>query len=445
MENMDIVMGIERETHRVTVDGSISGSIQTAALKPPHFTKDFAESQLEIVTKPHARVGDLLLELESLTERARTAVLPEVLWPFSMPPRLPPDSRIRIAELGSGKAAREAMRYRRGLALRYGKKRQMICGVHLNVSIGNDQASEILRAHPPGPTESEARPMDALYLRLARNLYGDLPHLILLTGASPVLGGLGGNGYGEAVSYRNSPFGYGGSEYRPYLDLTSLAGYVAGIRRGLETESDRFTPLGARAGGLALSTRVFQTEKEFYAPIRLKGGTRARGRGLDALSTNGIEYVELRFLDVDPFSPTGVSGETLRLAHLFILDDLARVSGAGARREVSTFLDEADAAALAHPREPAAHDDFGPKRREGAALSDRLAGTRRRLESLEPIARELSRGGGDDYLAVLEGAIRRTQRPALLPSARLLSALADHGGDWTRLGLEIEDKRRTAA
>ena len=443
MENMDIVMGIERETHRVTIDGAISGSPQTAALRPPHFTKDFAESQLEIVTKPHARITDLLLELETFTERARAAVLPEVLWPFSMPPRLPPDSGIPIAELGPGKAAREAMGYRSGLALRYGKPRQMICGVHLNVSIGVDQASEILREHPPGPTESEARPMDALYIRLARNLYKDLRHLILLTGASPVPGGLSMDGYGEAVSYRNSALGYAGSEFRPYLDLTSLASYAAGIRRGLETESDRFKSLGARRGGLKPSTRVFQSEKEFYAPVRLKGKTRERG--LHGLSMDGIEYVELRFLDVDPFSPLGISGETLRLAHLFILDNVTKNSGAGTQPELGAWLDEADAAALLDPMEPATHGAFGTPRRDGAAFSDLLGRTRRRLESLEPIARELARNTGDGYLAVLDGAIRQTEHPALLPSARLLSALADCGGDWTRLGIEIEDKRRNAA
>jgi hypothetical protein len=130
---------------------------------------------------------------------------------------------------------------------------------------------------------------------------------------------------------------------------------------------------------------------------------------------------------------------------MFILDDLMRTSGTGNPAELAAWLDEADAAALADPLELGTHGASGIPRREGAAHSERLAGTRRRLESLEWIARELDRRVGGDYLAVLDGAIMQTERPALLPSTRLLRALSDCGGDWTRLGLEIAEKRRNAA
>jgi glutamate--cysteine ligase len=304
----------------------------------------------------------------------------------------------------------------------------MICGVHLNVSIGDALAAEIIRTHPPAPAGIETRQRDALYLRLARNLYRDLPHLILLTGASPILGGLCGDGYGTAVSYRNSALGYAGSEFRPYLDLTSLEAYTAGIRKGLDTESERFAALEAGRRGVQLNTRVFQTEKEFYAPVRLKRRARPGEMGLDALSRDGIEYVELRFLDVDPFSPLGVSEDTLRLMHMFILDGLMRASGAGSPEELGGSLEEAEAAALA-----------------GSAHADRLAEARRRLDSLEPIALELDRAGGGDYRAVLDGAVGKTAYPARLPSARLLAAIGSAGGDWTRLGLDVAVSRRNAA
>ena len=304
-------LGIERETHRVTVDGTISRLPQPTALVPPFFTKDFAESQLEIVTRPHESVTDLVAELERLTATARAMVLPELLWPFSMPPRLPPDTAVRIASFGNGSKDRAAEIYRHGLALRYGWARQMICGVHVNVSITADEAAWALKISPLRSHESQD-----LYLRLARNLYADLAHIVLLTGASPVAGGLDTESGPRSwfVSVRNSSLGYAGSEFRPYLDLRSLAGYVSGIREGMRTESERFQPLGLARDGrlLQLNMRVFQKEKEFYAPVRLKR-TGGQSDMLRTMEREGIEYVELRFLDVDPFHAVGIGAETLRV------------------------------------------------------------------------------------------------------------------------------------
>ena len=438
MREQDIIMGIERETHRMLSDGTVSAAAQPAGLRPPRFTKDFAESQLEIVTEPHAEIRELLSELDGLTRTAAAAVSPELLWPFSMPPRLPPDGSIRIADLGTGDAAEAGMRYRRGLALRYGKPRQMICGVHLNVSFTDASAAEIQAAHPLREHELHPRAQDALYLRLARNLYGDLRHLILLTGASPTLGGLCEKGYGPAVSYRNSALGYAGREYRPYLDMTSLEAYAAGIRRGLSEESPRFRMPAAEHGDARLSTRVFQAEKEFYAPIRFKRQHPAGKSGVDALLERGIEYVELRFLDVDPFSPLGISEETLMLFRLFIIDGLRRASGRGSAAEIEAHLDAAEAAALLNPRETDGHTTGETA---AATYHGALALTRVRLESLIPLAEEMDRGGAGNR-DVLAGTIERTLHPGALPHARLLSIL--DGGDWTRLGMEMASGMRSA-
>jgi len=283
---MDIKIGIERETHRLSPEGEISSLPQSDNLRPPFFTKDFAESQLEIVTRPHASICALIDELDDLTRHAREVSGPEVLWPFSMPPSLPPDSEIAIARLGLDKKGQEGELYRRGLALRYGKPRQMICGVHANISIGSTLAAFVDNASPLLQHELEGnRPLDARYLRLVRNLYKDLPPLILLTGASPLLGGASHGRHPAAISYRNSSYGYARAEFRPYLDLTSLERYIAGVTRGLSTESADFQALGLTNNGvpLQLNTRIFQQEKEFYAPIRLKRTAREGETGLGAL------------------------------------------------------------------------------------------------------------------------------------------------------------------
>jgi glutamate--cysteine ligase len=437
-QELDVVFGVERESHRMTPEGEISRLAQPSLLAPPSFTKDFSESQLEIVTRPHDSISSLITEMKRLTRQAQMAIRPEVLWPFSMPPRLPPESEIEIARLRDGWEARVGELYRRGLALRYGKARQMICGLHLNVSIGSILALFLRNAHPLQTRESEARTMDALYLRLARNLYDDLPHLILITGASPLPGGLFLGEYPlgahpAAVSYRNSIYGYARGEYRPFLDLRSIERYTAGVRRGLQTESDRFQAHGLVRDGfpLQLNTRVFQKEKEFYAPIRFKRTARNGEYGLRALERDGVEYIELRFLDVDPFSPLGISEETIRLLHLFILDGLMRPSGPGTTEELGRSLDEAEDAALAHPTN-----------RWGPGSAERFRSAQTRLESLRTLARRLDSGSGNTdqlpiYEMALEEAIAKTKNPGRLPAARLLAAFEAAGKDWTEFGMEM--------
>ena len=53
-----------------------------------------------------------------------------------------------------------------------------------------------------------------------------------------------------------------------------------------------------------LNDNVLQLENELYAPIRPKR-TPQRREAPDALEQRGIEYIELRTVDVNPFTPFG--------------------------------------------------------------------------------------------------------------------------------------------
>ena len=263
----DFLWGIERETHRVEASGALSRRPHPPALRQPAFTRDFAETQLEIVTPPRHSVALALAALERLTDEAQRVVSPELLWPFSMPPSLPDEAQIKVADFGISESGRRARLYREGLALRYGKARQMICGVHVNVSFGQALQAAVLREAQPtpeelggsGPSDAPARPSDALYLRLARNLYQDLPVLVLLTGASPVRNGGGPHADPEppAISHRSGSNGYARGEFQPFLDLESLDAYLAGIRRGLRTESSAFSQLGLVRAGRVVQLKYF--------------------------------------------------------------------------------------------------------------------------------------------------------------------------------------------
>jgi glutamate--cysteine ligase len=262
---------------------------------------------------------------------------------------------------------------------------------------------------------------DSFQIRLARNLYEDLPWFSILFGASPVAGASGP----LAVSHRNGPQGYARAGFLPFLDLSSTEAYIDGIRRGLGTVSPEFSALGlARDGRVQqLNGNVFQTEKEFYAPIRMRQVALAGESGLQALSRRGVGYLELRFLDVDPFTPTGVAEEGLRLMHLFILDGLTRPTAPRGTALLGEDLDRATAAARMDPRA------LDPGR--SAALGTRLDPLERwalALDGLEP---------GGDYLRSLNDYRAWLAKPSLLPSARLAALFASSGMDWTTFGLHI--------
>lgn len=426
----DFLWGIERETHRMQNDGTTSSQGHPASLRSPSFTKDFAESQLELVTRPWPSIAESLDELRDLTQTAYREIGDELLWPFSMPPRFAPT--IATARMGSGDAARIAERYRNGLSARYGIARQMICGVHVNVSFGERLLDYLRAASPLMPEEaSGGSDRDGYSLRLVRNLFGDMPYFAMAFGVSPFHEGDSAPGAlsRPVFSYRNSPLGYARTEYRPYLDLTSVSAHIAGIRKGLRTESAAFRKLGLVRDGspIQLNDRVFQREKEFYAPIRFRRVARGGETPLRALERRGVEYLELRFFDVDPFSPIGVSEDALRLAHLFILDALSRPSLPQDGADLSRVLLRADSAALGNPLERAPLD-FAPTIRE-------------RLASLESFAAAL----GAEYEATLGEYKREARTRGESRAGRLSRDVIASGLSWTDYGMRLARGLRDAA
>jgi len=424
----DFLWGIERETHRIHHDGSLSERAHPESLGAPSFTKDFAETQLELVTKPHPSIEGALEELAALTQEAERAIGDELLWPFSMPPALPAEGEIHTARMGNDENGRLAERYRRGLAARYGSARQMICGLHVNVSFGPALLAHLQETAPLGAEESrEKSTADGFYLRLARNLIADMPLFVRAFGASPTQGNAENESGSEpAFSYRNSPTGYARTEYRPYFYLDSIASHIAGIRKGLSVESAAFTriPLVRDGKTVQVNARVFQREKEFYAPVRFRRTATGGESPLGALERKGVQYAELRFFDIDPFSRLGIAPDALRLAHLFILEGLMRPSTPITKRDIAEALGRADRAALRNPFAIAGH---GLSVREAA-----------RLDTLSLFADSLGTG----YARALERYRAELGTPCRSASARLVKEFRDSGLSWTRYGGTVADKNR---
>src|SRR3954468_7525226 len=131
--------GIEKESLRVEPDGALALTLHPrslgSALTHPHITTDFSESLIELITGVHTEVESCLEELERIHQFVYRRIGNELLWAASMPCCLPDENTIPIARYGSSNVARAKTVYRVGLSHRYGKRMQMIAGLHYNWSL----------------------------------------------------------------------------------------------------------------------------------------------------------------------------------------------------------------------------------------------------------------------------------------------------------------------
>jgi len=410
----DITAGIESETLRIDQRGVLSQKDHPFSLIQNHFSRDFSESQLELVSDPHRGISKALEEIQQLEMQAQSQLSREFLWPFSMPPSLPEEEKIPIARIpGKTPNDHSAIHYRRGLAQRYGRARQMICGIHINLS---------------APSLQNKENKNRLYLNTARFLYTHLDSLIFLTGASPIKDGHLQSGKPPILSLRNSPMGYAGPSYKEFLDLKDINAYISGIEEGMSRVHPAYHQLGLVKSGRIeqLSTSVFQTEKEFYAPIRLRSIPKEKESPLQAMETRGVDYLELRFLDRDPYYPGGVSPQSLRLLEM-------------AFRSGWNYENPIDLPDLLVQAEKAASIDISTAIGDPMnSLGPIIFKTAQFLTTLEPMAEWLDRSHKKgSYRDTIDYYRKCLKGEELLPSIRLYQDFKQSRKDWTQFGIDF--------
>ena len=196
----------------------------------------------------------------------------------------------------------------------------------------------------------------------------------------------------------------------------------------MATESLAFSHLGLVREGktIQLNNRVFQKDKEFYAPIRFRRNAAKTESPIDAIEQKGVEYMELRFYDIEPFTPPGVSGDSLNLTHLFLLDNLSLVSAHRSNERLTEILDSADVAALSDPL--AMHRPF---------FADRA---RKRLASVGRFAETL----GTKYKRTVESYSSTLVTGGNSLAARTLKNYRASGLTWTQYGASLAEINRSA-
>ncbi|MBT0721492.1 glutamate--cysteine ligase [Rosenbergiella collisarenosi] len=333
--------GIERESLRVRADGALSEQGHPAALGSAlthdWIITDFAEALMEFVTPVDRDIPHLLTFLRDLHRHVAKKLGDERLWPFSIPGKITDPQTIELANYGSSNLGQMKHIYRQGLKHRYGSLMQVISGIHYNFSLPT--AFWEARA----TAENDSRPLQDVasdgYLGLIRNYYRFGWIIPYLFGASPAVcesflsdtsvletmesDGQGTRWFPYATSLRLSDLGYTNkSQSGLAISFNSLDEYVAGLKQAIATPSAAYEKMGlfdAQQRRIQLNTNVLQIENELYAPIRPKRVIRRGEAPSDALQRGGIEYIEVRSLDINPFSATGISEEQVRFLDVFLV------------------------------------------------------------------------------------------------------------------------------
>jgi len=439
-----IVRGIEKESLRVAPDGTLAQTPHPAglgsALTHPQITTDFSEAQLELITGTHTDIGACLQELTRIHQEVYRRIGEELLWAASMPCKLPDDEHIPLGRYGGSNVGRAKTIYRRGLSYRYGRHMQTISGIHYNFSLPEDAWPALRRAEGRDGTDGGYR--NDAYFGLIRNFRRHSWLALYLLGASPAVCStfVGGRGHRLqelapgtlylpwGTSLRMGPLGYQ-SEAQASLAVSfnGLKSYAASLHPALTRPYPPYEAIGLRHGDeyRQLATSLLQIENEFYGTIRPKRRIHPGERPLHALGERGVEYVEVRLLDLDPFLPVGIGAATMRLLDVFLLHCLLSDSPPDTPEEIA-FISRNQHRVAERGREPGLRLDARGREMPLADWGRRL------LEECAPIAAALDAAhGGGAYLDALEAARAALGDPSLLPSARVLAEVrAAHAGSY---------------
>jgi glutamate--cysteine ligase len=441
--------GIEKESLRVRPDGTLAATPHPralgAALTHPHVTTDFSEAQLELITGVHSTVAGCLDELTRIHQFVYRCIGDEALWCASMPCALPDENAIPIARFGHSNVGRAKTLYRTGLSHRYGRRMQVISGLHYNFSLADD--SWPLAGFPDAT---------AAYLALIRNFRRRAWLLLYLFGASPAVCSsfVAGRAHElqelapgtmylpHATSLRMGRIGYlSAAQDVLAVSYNDLPSYAASLEGALTTPYPAYEAIGIREGDdyRQLATSLLQLENEFYSTIRPKRVVRSGERPLRALRERGVQYVEVRAMDLDPFSAIGITAQTARFLDLFLLQCLLDDSPPDTPQEIATMGSNTQRVA-ARGREPGLLLN-----RNGATVGLRTW-SEDLLAECVPIAAALdAANGSSEYRDALAAAARAVANPESLPSARVLSEIRERcGGSYFRFALEQSLRHRDA-
>jgi len=449
--------GIEKESLRINNRGELSQQPHPpawgSALTHPSITTDYSEALVELITPVSQGIDELFAELDSIHRFAYSELGDELLWTESMPCILPAcDNDIPIGWYGTANVGMLKHVYRRGLAVRYGKPMQCIAGIHYNFSL----APALWQAmqQQEGDARSAQDYQSERYVGLIRNFRRYAWLLMYLFGASPAVGASflrdrvhDLEPFDEntlylpwATSLRMSDLGYQNNAQASIEPCyNTLEAYLDSLRRAVSTPYPPYEAIGTRRNGewVQLNTNLLQIENEFYSSIRPKRVARRCERPIQALGARGVQYVEVRCLDIDPFAPMGIEPSTAYFLDSFLLFCALAESPAMSDQECQSSGENFDLVVM-RGREPGLQ--LTRKGQPcgllewGEHLLDNMAACADLLDQAHQTS------AYSDSLAQQRAKLRD---PALTPSARVLAAISEeHEDSFFRFAMAQSEAHR---
>ena len=444
--------GIEKESLRINAEGKLSQAPhpQTlgSTLTHPSITTDYSEALLEFITPVSHSVEESLQQLDTIHRYVYSKLEGEMLWSSSMPCIVEGEDSIPIAQYGSSNIAKMKTVYRHGLWHRYGRLMQTIAGIHYNFSMPEDYWA--LAQQQEQDTSPRQDYITKRYFSLIRNFRRYSWLLLYLFGASPAVckSFLRDNSNHQLEAFEDNeksfhkPYGTTlrmgdlGYQSSAQEDLSIcynlLDNYIETLRSAITTVHPGYEEIGVQADGKyrQLNTSLLQIENEFYSPIRPKRVANSGETALGALARGGIEYIEVRCIDVSPFTPLGIDAEQIRFLDSFLLYCLLEDSPPCDEAEYKRMADNQQLV-VNQGREPglmlSSNEGYTTLTDWANELLDKIGKTAGLLDQAH---------GSDNYQQALNKQRAKVADPELTPSAQILKEMRQRELPYFQLAME---------
>jgi glutamate--cysteine ligase len=429
---LKFVRGIEKEGLRVNSDSQISQQPHPkalgSALTHTHITTDYSESLLEFITPAKDDPKQVLAILEELHAFTAAEIGKEKIWPFSMPGVINNELDVPIAHYGSSNVGQLKHVYRHGLWHRYGRKMQCIAGLHYNFSVPESLWEFTAQLHSEPLTQDY---ISEGYFGLVRNFRRHAWLLLYLFGASPVLDKsfIENDEHGltelddqtlyspYATSLRMSGLGYqNNAQEGLFVCFNGLPTYTNTLKQAMKQSVPEYEKIGVERDGVfnQLNTNLLQIENEYYSDVRPKRNSKNGEKPLTALNDHGVEYIEVRCLDLNPFSELGIDEEQIHFMDLFLAHCLLHPS---------PKLSYVECAEVEQNHRQVVIDGRNPdfklmKHSQPVSLK---AWGQELFDQFKPLADIMDKkAGAKNYSQALVAMEKRVLDPSLTPSAKIL-------------------------
>lgn len=453
-----LTRGIEKESLRVTPEGRLAQTPHPEALGSamthPEITTDFSEALLEFITPALPSVTDVLQRLDLLHRYTYQHIGDERLWVNSMPCVLEDESNIPLGYYGSSNVGRMKTLYREGLGHRYGRLMQTIAGIHYNFSV-SEELWQLLHQESGSRLSLQDYKTEG-YFGLIRNFRRYFWLLLYLFGAAPALcrsfvagrthrlEPVGNDSHSlytpYATSLRMGDLGYQSSvQEQLVVNYNDLGSYITTLRDALRNPHPEYTRIGVRGSNgeyRQLSDHLLQIENEFYSTVRPKRNSQAGETPLRTLWERGVEYVEVRCLDLNPYLPLGIDATQIHFLDTFLVLCLLRDSPASNQAEYR-HINTNQGLLVYEGRDPNLKlhtlDGVRPLREWGDELFDQLGEVAALIDAAQ---------GGQRHRDAIATFRPHLTHAELTPSARVIQDMKSNGDSYFGFAMKCAEQHR---